>query len=457
MPLTAHPRLRAATLRTAAVLTALVTSVCLVAATPASAANRVTPGNFSGYGFDQCITPSQETMDTWLTSSPYWAVGVYIAGDSRYCGDDKQVHLTPEWVSTQSRNGWRILPITVGPQASCASRYRDKVRISANPTDGFAAAREQGRLEARETVRRARLLGITAGSTLWYDIEHVTSTDITSRCRTSALTFLASLTRTLHRLDYVSGVYSSASSWIRILDDARVSSSYTMPDRIWIAEWTDPASYRQPPRPTPPTLLSSYVRDDGWQPGRRMRQYRGGHDETYGGVTINIDTNYLHLARGTRPGRTPAFCGTTRVDFPSYTRLVAGAEGPRVRALQCLLRVKKVYDGKLTGRYNTRTERAVARYQSSRGLRPSGRTLRSTWTVLLSEGGRPVLKIGSGGVAVRRVQRALNAAGSAGLAVDGIFGPATTAAVRAYQREVGLARNGVVAERTWEALRAGRR
>lgn len=444
-------------LRAAAVLTTLVSAAGLAPASPAAAANRVTPGDFSGYGFDQCITPSQESMDAWLTSSPYWAVGVYIAGDSRYCGDDKQVHLTPGWVSTQLGNGWRVLPITVGPQASCASRYRDEVRISANPTDGFAAAREQGRLEARETVRRARTLGITAGSTLWYDLEHVTTTDITSRCRTSALTFLSAWTRTLRRLDYVSGVYSSASSWIRILDEARVSSpTYTMPDRIWIAEWVDAASYRRPPRPTPPSLLSSYVRDDGWQPGSRMRQYRGGHDETYGGVTINIDTNYLRLGRGTRPGRAPAFCGRTRVDFPRYTRLVPDVEGPRVRALQCLLRVKDVYDGRLTGVYNVRTERAVKRFQTSRGLRPSGRTLRSTWTVLLSEGGRPVLKIGSGGRAVRRVQRALNAAGPAGLAVDGIFGPETTAAVRAYQREVGLPRNGVVAERTWAALRSGR-
>ncbi|HEX6248780.1 MAG TPA: glycoside hydrolase domain-containing protein [Nocardioidaceae bacterium] len=451
-------RFRRRAAATVTVLTALVTTVAgLTVASPAQAANPPTPRNFSGYGFDQCVTPSQRAMDAWLTSSPYWAVGIYIAGDSRYCGDDQQTNLTPAWVSTQLANGWRLLPITVGPQASCSVRYRDQVRISPKPADDYAAAREQGRVEARSTVRRAKRLGIVPGSTLWYDLEHTTTTDITRRCRASALTFLSAWTRTLHRLGYDSGVYSSASSWIRILDDARVAEpTYAVPDRIWIAEWVDASRYRRPPTKTPPSLLSSYVRDDGWQPGGRMRQYRGGHDERYGGVTINIDTNYLHLGRGTRPGKSPRFCSGTQVDFPRYRRLVQGSRGPQVTALQCLLRRKNLYDGRLSGVYNVRTARAVTRFQRTRGLRPGGKATRSTWTVVLAEGATPVLKIGSGGQAVRRLQRALNAAVHAELPVDGVFGPATTAAVRTYQRETGLAGNGVVAPSTWVNLGAGR-
>src|SRR5689334_2487845 len=79
-------------------LTLTVSGLALTAA-PADAGNRVTPGNFTGYGFDQCVAPSQQAMDRWLTTSQYWAVGIYIAGDSRACPD--QPNLTRQWISTQ--------------------------------------------------------------------------------------------------------------------------------------------------------------------------------------------------------------------------------------------------------------------------------------------------------------------------------------------------------------------
>jgi hypothetical protein len=454
MPLSA---LRRRTLRAFAVLTSAAIAVAgvVVLAAPAQAANRVTPGNFTGYGFDQCVTPSQAVMDTWLTTSPYWAVGVYIAGDNRYCGDDRQTHLTAEWVSTQLRNGWKVLPITVGPQAPCYANPAKKVRIHNDPAGDFAAAREQGRAEAVDTVARAQALGIALKSTLWNDIEAFDTTN--ARCRNSTLAFLSGWTEQLHDLNYVSGVYMSAARGMNALDDARVvePGRFTMPDRIWVAEWVTADSYRRPPTANAPSLYSAYLRDDGWLPGGRMRQYRGGHDETYGAVTINIDTNYLDLGRGTRPGRAPRFCNGTRVDFPRYRRLGPGIEHPQVSALQCLLKRKRVYDGPVTGVYDAATTRAVRRFRESRGQGMSGRMLRRTWTTLLSEGRGPVLKIGSGGNTVRRLQRSLNAAVHAELAVDGIFGPATTRAVRAYQREVGVRGTGVVADDTWVQLQFG--
>src|SRR4051812_27735922 len=53
----------------------------------------VTPGDFTGYGFDQCLAPSQQSMDKWLQSSPFLAVGIYISGNSRACRS--QPNLTP--------------------------------------------------------------------------------------------------------------------------------------------------------------------------------------------------------------------------------------------------------------------------------------------------------------------------------------------------------------------------
>lgn len=62
------------------------------------------------------------------------------------------------------------------------------------------------------------------------------------------------------------------------------------------------------------------------------------------------------------------------------------------------------------------------------------------------------LKIGPVEEAVRVVQRALHAAGYDPGPVDGIFGPRTAAAVRAFQRDRGLRVDGVVGPQTWRAL-----
>lgn len=59
----------------------------------------------------------------------------------------------------------------------------------------------------------------------------------------------------------------------------------------------------------------------------------------------------------------------------------------------------------------------------------------------------PVVRWGSTGEAVRQLQELLK-----GLVVDGIFGPKTDAALRAYQQQQGLAVDGIAGIRTWTAL-----
>src|SRR4051812_8569300 len=252
---------------TAVALSALTVSGLVVAsaseqATDAAApvaakarkANVVTPGDFTGFGFDQCQAPSQAKMNRWLRSSPFWAVGIYIAGDSRACRD--QTYLNATWVSTQLAKGWRLLPITLGPQASCQPRfprYQDDFRISSKANDNglYAVALRQGRTQAAESVTAAVDLGISAGSTLWYDLEGFDAGN--AKCRESALSFLSGWTEQLHELGYVSGVYSSAGSGIRVLDDARVTrpTAFTLPDQIWIARWDGIAN-----------TSTSYIRSD---------------------------------------------------------------------------------------------------------------------------------------------------------------------------------------------------
>ena len=63
----------------------------------------------------------------------------------------------------------------------------------------------------------------------------------------------------------------------------------------------------------------------------------------------------------------------------------------------------------------------------------------------IREGGLP-LHLGSSGDLVAHVQRAL------GLTADGVFGPQTDAAVRAYQARAGLEVDGVVGPITWASI-----
>lgn len=63
----------------------------------------------------------------------------------------------------------------------------------------------------------------------------------------------------------------------------------------------------------------------------------------------------------------------------------------------------------------------------------------------------PVRQQGSSGEDVRTVQYLLGVHGHA-IPVDGQFGPATKAAVHAFQSGAGLPADGVVGDHTWEAL-----
>ena len=414
---------------------------------PAQADVTTTPRNFTGYGFDQCVAPTQSAMDAWLRSSPYWAVGIYISGDSRGCRS--QPNLTPTWVKTQLANGWRLLPITLGPQASCNPhfpRYSDDKRINPSSTDVYRAARRQGRAEAEEAVRVAQGLGIGKGSTLWYDMEAY-DIGITS-CRESALWFTSAWTWKLHDLGYVSGVYSSAASGIKALDDARVNrpGTFELPDRIWLARWDGVAD-----------TSSSYLREDGWRPGGRVKQYRGGHDETWGGVRINIDTNFLDIGKGSRARPEKAHCGGVRLSFRSYPRLTSDSTGAHVEAAQCLLTRQGYFTGDIDGAMTEETRSAVRTLRRERGIGTRASVGARTWTSMLSWRGERLMKYGAKGEGVRRLQRALNAATDADLPVTGTFAGRTTTAVKRYQAALGATQSGVVTTGTWDRLHAGDR
>jgi hypothetical protein len=220
---------------------------------------------FTGLGFDACSAPSARSMNAWK-SSPYRAVGVYIGGINRACS---QPNLTPEWVAAQTAAGWHLIPTYVGlqaPTSACSSCA--KLSSSQATAQGVAAA--------IDAVEEANAVAMGPGSPIYFDME---SYSRTSSASAATLAFLEAWTKKLHALGYVSGVYSSSASGIADLGD-QVGSGYELPDHLWIANWNGSTSTVDPAVPA-----------GAWTQHQRIHQYRGGHNESYGGVTINIDND----------------------------------------------------------------------------------------------------------------------------------------------------------------------
>jgi hypothetical protein len=240
-------------------------------ATPRADATASAGSAFTGLGFDACTAPSSRSMSAWGASSPYAAIGVYIGGSNRGCS---QPNLTASWVSAQTAAGWHLIPTYVGlqaPTSSCGSC----AKLSASQ------ATAQGAAAASDAIAQASAVGMGPGSPIYFDME---SYSRTSSATAATLAFLEAWTEKLHSLSYVSGVYSSGASGIADLAD-QVGSGYVLPDHLWFANWNGRA-----------TTVDPYVPADAWTQHQRIHQYRGGHDESYGGVTINIDNNYVDAA-----------------------------------------------------------------------------------------------------------------------------------------------------------------
>jgi hypothetical protein len=134
------------------------------------------------------------------------------------------------------------------------------------------------------------------------------------------------------------------------------------------------------------------------------------------------------------------------VVLPAWPLRQQGDSGIEVFALQRLLRVAGE-DLEADGLFGPVTKNKVQHFQSTHGLASDGIVGPQTWPQLIVQ-----VQQGNSGQAVRAVQELLNAKGGYGLAIDGIFGPATTNAVKDWQDDHGLADDGIVGPQTWRSL-----
>lgn len=203
------------------------------------------------------------------------------------------------------------------------------------------------------------------------------------------------------------------------------------------------------------------------------------------------------------PSADPPAAQTER--SPQRPTLQLGSQGVAVAQVQAMLTLLGYYTGPVDGQYQDSTAIAVATFQQAAGLAVDGVMGANTWAALLpspngqaateptepaetpaasapfpspsletppsesaapaapgeapaeeaiapSTADLPVLRLGMRGSAVERLQERLRVLGVYSAPIDGIFGPATQAAVQDIQQRNRLNADGVVGPATWTVL-----
>ena len=186
-------------------------------------------------------------------------------------------------------------------------------------------------------------------------------------------------------------------------------------------------------------------------------------NKSYGWTYTPTDTNYTtrtgtiklwSKSSGGGSGRTAA------VVAPDMPMLYRGYTGDAVKTLQDKLNTLGYNSGNVDGIFGAKTYAAVTAFQKANSLGVDGIVGKLTWAKLYDATPvnvtpvttQPMLRTGSRGDAVRKLQEMLNAKGYTCGNVDGIFGSKTKAAVLAFQKANGLGADGIVGPLTWGKL-----
>jgi len=132
-----------------------------------------------------------------------------------------------------------------------------------------------------------------------------------------------------------------------------------------------------------------------------------------------------------------------------------GAKGQAVKDLQAALKALGLDPGPVDGVFGRKTEDAVKEFQKRAGIDADGVAGPITWlNIDEADQSEPLLKKGSTGLPVRRLQNRMKLAGFDVDEVDGRFGANTEAAVKDLQGQAGLEVDGVVGPKTWAVVNA---
>jgi hypothetical protein len=229
-------------------------------------------GVVQAQGFDACHLPEISEMQTWWNHSPYHFYALYLGGISLYNGC---ATANSAWVSAVHQQGWVFVPTWVGPQAPCSSWLH---KMSNDP----AASYQEGRLEAEAASKAAASKGLTnyglGGTVIYYDMESFGGANY--ECRQTVKSFMNGWVERLHELGNIAGGYGSRNSYV--MDWATIAH---VPNDIWAASWYTSTF------DTSASVYGITWLNGLWTNHQRIRQYAGGHNETWGSIKFNIDSN----------------------------------------------------------------------------------------------------------------------------------------------------------------------
>lgn len=149
----------------------------------------------------------------------------------------------------------------------------------------------------------------------------------------------------------------------------------------------------------------------------------------------------LSLLMATPIGAAPLRSGANAAETETYEPLQYGSQGEAVTQIQKQLSALGYYTGKISGNFLDGTRAAVTRFQKDYEIKETGIVDGETEALLMSAEYR-VLKYGSSGEDVKRVQEHLKALGYYTGKISGNYLEGTTSAIKTFQERNALNQTG---------------
>lgn len=232
-------------------------------------------GIYKGQAFDACEIPTLAQLSKWFQNSPYRGVNLYIGGISRFCSNN---NLNKAYITEIARQGWRLIPTWVGHQPPCGN-YKKPFPYDVNEAYAYGVNNAN---QAKARMQEFGLLNSNGkGGVVYLDVESFDPTN--TACVSATRAYIQGWTKRMNELGIMGTLYATSSN----LNKAKIYNLSPVPPAVWIAEWSSTPGYN--PNASPYGLR--HLPDTYWSKDQRIRQYSGGLNETWGGVTINIDPN----------------------------------------------------------------------------------------------------------------------------------------------------------------------